>query len=299
MPLRVTFPISKVSTLFFLPSLAAFVFAYFGAMAGVTGAFLLLPFQMSVLGYTAPGVSATNFVYNIFAIPLTVYRYTREGRMNWPLAAVITLGSMPGIFVGYFLRVRYLTDPMLFMPFAGLVLLYLAWLVGRGLFGKGKTEKKPAPAKGARIHLLEWHWKRVVYGFDGAEHVFDPRLVGLVSAVVGIVGGAYGIGGGAVLAPFCISVLRLPVHTVAGASLFGTFMSSLVGVVVYHFGFFSNGMNTKADYLLGACFGIGGLVGGYLGARTQKHIPERPIKLGIFLIVLFVAVKYLLRPFLG
>ena len=299
MPLRVTFPVSQVTTWFFLPSLAAFVLAYFGAMAGVTGAFLLLPLQMSVLGYTTPGVSATNFVYNLFAIPVTVYRYTREGRMNWPLAATITLGSMPGIFVGYFLRVRYLTDPKLFMPFAGLVLLYLAWLVGRSLFGKGRAGKKPAPAINARIRLVEWHWRRVIYAFDGAEHGFDPRLVGLVSAGVGIVGGAYGIGGGAVLAPFCISVLRLPVHTVAGASLFGTFMSSLVGVVVYHFGFFSHGMHTKADYLLGACFGIGGLVGGYLGARTQKHIPERPIKIGIFLIVLFVAGKYLLKPFWG
>jgi uncharacterized membrane protein YfcA len=71
----------------------------------------------------------------------------------------------------------------------------------------------------------------------------------------------------------------------------------VVGVVVYHFGFFSAGQATQADYLLGACFGLGGMLGGYLGARTQKHIPERPIKAGIFLVVLFVSCRYLLKAF--
>jgi len=33
-------------------------------MAGISGAFLLLPFQMSVLGFSTPSVSATNFLYN-------------------------------------------------------------------------------------------------------------------------------------------------------------------------------------------------------------------------------------------
>jgi len=104
--LKFTFPISKVTTFIFLPPLVTLILSYFGAMAGVTGAFLLLPFQMSILGYTVPGVSATNFLYNLFAIPLTVLRYAREGRMNWPLTMVITLGSLPGITVGYMVRVK-------------------------------------------------------------------------------------------------------------------------------------------------------------------------------------------------
>jgi len=275
---------------------AAFVLAFFGAMGGVTGAFLLLPFQMSILGYTAPGVSATNFCYNIFAIPGTVYRYAREGRMNWPLAIVISIGSMPGIVVGYWLRVQFFTDPKVFYPFAGLVLLYLAWVVGKGVFKR--QAKVNAPSRTARLQYTGWNWTEIRYLFDGKENRFDPRIVGILSAAVGVVGGAYGIGGGAVIAPFCISVLRLPVHSVAGASLFGTFMSSVVGVVVYHFGFFSGGAETRADYLLAVFFGIGGFLGGYLGARVQKYVAEQPIKIGIFFVVLFVAIRYLLKSFI-
>ena len=43
-----------------LAALAAFVISFLSATAGLTGAFLLLPFQISVLGLGAPSVSATN-----------------------------------------------------------------------------------------------------------------------------------------------------------------------------------------------------------------------------------------------
>jgi uncharacterized membrane protein YfcA len=80
-----------------LPPLAGFVLAFFCSMVGISGAFLLLPFQMSVLGYVSPSVSATNLLFNLVAIPSGVWRYTSEGRMDWPLARLIALGSLPGL----------------------------------------------------------------------------------------------------------------------------------------------------------------------------------------------------------
>ena len=290
--LKVTFPVSGVKTWLLLPFIVAMGLAYFGAMAGVTGAFLLLPFQISVLGYTAAGVSATNFVYNVFAIPGTVTRYGLDGRLNWPLASVISAGSLPGIVCGYWLRITYLTDLRYFKPFAALVLLYLAWLVGKGLFKTNSREENVVPDRQARIKTLKVGISRMEYSFAGGEYSFDPRIVALVSLMVGTAGGAYGIGGGAVLAPFCISVLRLPVHSVAGASLFGTLVCSLAGVVVYSLGAL-NGADTAPDFMLGGLFGIGGMIGGYLGAKTQKYISQWPIKIGLFIILIVVSVKYL------
>jgi len=43
-------------------------------MCGVSGAFLLLPFQMSFLGYVNLSVSTTNQLYNVVAIPSGCYR---------------------------------------------------------------------------------------------------------------------------------------------------------------------------------------------------------------------------------
>lgn len=69
------FPVSGVTTSIFLPPLVAFVISALTSLGGVSGAFILLPFQMSYLGFTSPAVTSTNFVFNIVAIPSGVYRY--------------------------------------------------------------------------------------------------------------------------------------------------------------------------------------------------------------------------------
>ncbi|MBT4507566.1 MAG: sulfite exporter TauE/SafE family protein, partial [Desulfobacula sp.] len=69
------FPIAEIHANPYIIFCTALVVSFFTSMGGVSGAFLLLPFQMSFLGYTSPSVSATNHVFNIVAIPSGVYRY--------------------------------------------------------------------------------------------------------------------------------------------------------------------------------------------------------------------------------
>ena len=117
------FPFSQVETSILVPPLVAFFISTFTSMAGVSGAFLLLPFQVSFLNFTSPAVSATNFVYNIVAIPGGVYSYLRQGRMAWPLALTIIIGTLPGVFIGYYAHVLFMPDARAFKLFAGCVLL--------------------------------------------------------------------------------------------------------------------------------------------------------------------------------
>jgi len=91
------FPISGVEAPVWLLPLVAFGISFFTSMGGVSGAFLLLPFQVSILGYTTPSVSATNQVFNIVAIPSGVYRYIKEGRMLWPLTTSVIVRTLPGV----------------------------------------------------------------------------------------------------------------------------------------------------------------------------------------------------------
>src|SRR5918911_3806553 len=121
----VHFPTSGVEVNPLLPLLVAFLVSALTAPAGVSGAFLLLPFQVSVLGFTSPAVSPTNLIYNVIAAPGGVYRFVREQRVVWPLAVVVIVGTLPGVFVGAVLRVTYLSDPGAFKMFVGLVLFYL------------------------------------------------------------------------------------------------------------------------------------------------------------------------------
>ena len=306
-----------------IPPLVALVVSFFTSMGGVSGAFLLLPFQMSVLHFTSPSVSATNFVFNIVAIPSGVYRFIKEGRMAWPLTWVVIIGTLPGVFIGYYLRVLYLPDPRTFKLFVGSVLLYIGTRLLYEITGKAKASKakmkaleekfkertkqikdqqKSRVASGlppeAVVKTISVSLKKVEYEFWGERFSFSIIGMFLLAFIVGIIGGTYGIGGGAIIAPFCVAVFHLPVYTVAGAALLGTFITSILGVTFYSVMPAKAGMVTSPDWLLGFMFGAGGFIGIYLGARFQKFVPQKFIKLMLGAIIVFLAIKYISQYFL-
>lgn len=290
------FSVSGVATWLWLPPLVAFVLSFFCAMGGISGAFLLLPFQMSVLGFGGPSASATNLVFNLFATPGGVWRYLREGRMFWPLAAVISLGTLPGIVLGFYLRVLVLPDAARFKLFVGLVLLYLSWrLLADFAARAAKSRQGAAPGTGdMALRRLPGGRGRVAFSFGGQEYGFSIAAMGALAFAVGILGGTYGIGGGAIIAPFCIAVFRLPIHAVAGAALAGTFVTSLAGVLVYTFLPLPGGGSAAPDWALGTLFGLGGLAGMYLGAAFQKYIAQKILKGGLGILLATLGGFYLL-----
>ena len=124
-------------------------------------------------------------------------------------------------------------------------------------------------------------------------------LIFTLSLAVGMVGGTYGIGGGSIIAPFFVSFCGLPVSTVAGPALMGTFVTSVAGVGFYQaLAPFYPGMSVAPDWILGILFGLGGMMGMYRGARAQKHVPARVIKWMLASILAFTAARYV-WDFLG
>lgn len=314
------FPASGVDVSPFLPPLIAFVISLFTSTGGVSGAFLLLPFQMSVLHFTSPAVSSTNQLFNIVAIPSGVYRYIREGRMVWPLTWVVIVGTLPGVLIGAVLRIRYLPDPARFKLFAAGVLLYIGARLVKDLLMKRKVGMDGAAAEERFQSLVRQHRKagkdfsaagdramprvavrkftlsRITYEFYGEVFDFSTPGIFALSFLVGIVGGVYGIGGGAIIVPFFVTFFGLPVYTVAGAALMGTFITSVAGVGFYQaIAPFYPGLAVAPDYALGLLFGLGGMAGMYCGARLQKHVPAKAIKGMLAAVIVFMAGKYVLE----
>lgn len=307
------FPVAGIEVAPWIPFVAGFAVAFVCSMGGISGAVLLLPFQMSVLGFVTPAVSATNHLFNIVAIPSGVYRFIREGRMVWPLTWVIFAGTVPGVFLGAILRIKYLPDPTNFKVFAGLVLLYIGFVMVRSLtkgpapgsekvssekrfqelvssFRKQEAaSKEPLP----RLKIEHFGLKSIDYSFYG-EHISAPTMgIFILSAIVGVVGGMYGIGGGAIIAPFFVAIFHLPVYTIAGACLMGTFLTSVVAA-----GFYQGiaplypHMAVAPDWILGILMGVGGMLGMYSGARMQKYVPAKAIKWLLAFILVFTGGRY-------
>lgn len=291
------FPVADIELSPFVPPLVACVISFFTSMAGVSGAFLLLPFQVSVLGFSSPAVSSTNHLFNIVAIPGGVYRFIKEGRMLWPLTFLVVIGTLPGVIAGVLIRIFYLPSPEAFKFFVGLVLLYIGIKLCIDLTKRKNPDNARDHTKEFKISATQLSIHSLQYSFNGHAYKINTLSVISLSLIVGMIGGIYGIGGGAIIAPFFVTIYKLPIHTVAGASLMGTFITSFIGVLFFQFlsvSSLASDQQIAPDYGLGLLFGLGGIIGIYLGARTQRYFPAKIIKTTLAAILLFTAAKYIL-----
>lgn len=300
------FVVADIDVAVWVPPLVAFCISFFTSMGGVSGAFLLLPFQVSVLGFSSPSVSATNQLYNVVATPGGVYRYFREGRMVWPLTAAVVAGTLPGVVAGTLVRVKYLPDPRNFKLFVAVVLFYIGGTLVKDLVWKRNTGTLPGSKKndfpkqwrpGARPETAVHNCGLFRIRFDFNGETFDVRTPGimLLCLVVGIIGGIYGIGGGSIVAPFFVTIFGLPVYVVAGPALMGTFVTSVASVITYQLiAPYYPGMAVAPDWLLGLLFGAGGFAGIYCGARMQKFVSAKTIKWILAFCVFVPAIRYIL-----
>jgi uncharacterized membrane protein YfcA len=247
-------------------ALCAFLLALVTTPAGVSGAVLLLPIQLSILHVPSPAVTPTNLLFNVAAVPGGMLRFWHEHRMLNALTWLLVAGTLPGVIAGAIIRVEFLSGDRTFELIAAGVLLPLGlWLA---LGSQRLPPGRRAPTRQRR------------YG------------IWALSLLVGTVGGIYGIGGGSILAPILMA-LGYSAFEVAPATLVATFLTSIGGIVTYQVLQTTHGGAIAPDWALGAFLGAGGFAGSYLGARLQRHIPEQSLRRLLGLIACLVAARYI------
>ncbi len=247
-------------------ALCAFALALITTPAGVSGAVLLLPVQLSVLRVSVAAVTPTNLLFNVAATPGGLLRFWHERRLVGPLSTLLIAGTLPGVMAGAIIRVELLSSSRDFMLIAAGVLLPLGlWL----LLGAQRIPRHASqPSVQAR------------------------RLIWALALVVGTVGGIYGIGGGSLLAPILLAC-GFSAYEVAPATLAATFLTSIGGIATYQVLQLTHGGAIAPDWALGAWLGAGGFLGSYLGARIQRHLPETTLRRLLGLVACLVAARYI------
>ena len=246
---------------------AAYLIATVTTPAGISGAVLLLPFQVSVLGTPSPSVTPTNLLYNVIATPGALYRYWRQGQTGGRLALVLIAGTLPGVVAGSVIRVNLLPGPRVFDLVVAAVLIPLGgWLALTRPPRTGEPDRR-------------------------VGQIPAPVLI-VLAAVVGCVGGIYGIGGGSVLAPILIGSGRKPTE-VAPAALASTFVTSVAGVITFTILSVHQHIPVAPNWPTGVALGAGGLAGGYTGARIQSRMPDVLIRRLVGVLVIAIGAYYL------
>ncbi|MFH8885087.1 sulfite exporter TauE/SafE family protein [Streptomyces californicus] len=235
------------------------------APVGVSGAVFLLPVQISVLGVPSPAVTPTNLLYNVVAGPGALLRHHRAGTLRGPLPRLLVLGTVPGVVIGAVIRVFAVPGPSVFRLLIAVLLLPLgSWLCLRTLRRASRAE----PVR-----------------------ELPHRSVIRLALAVGVAGGIYGIGGGSLLGPVLVG-RGMPVSKVAPAALAATFVTSVVGAGTYALLSLTASGDIAPYWFLGLACGLGGLCGGYLGARLQPRIPETALRLLLGVLALGIGGLY-------
>jgi uncharacterized protein len=251
---------------------AAFTVSAVATPAGISGAVLLLPFQVSVLGTPSPAVTPTNLLYNVVSTPGALYRYRRQHQTGGRLALLLTTGTLPGVITGSVIRVELVPGPRVFdLMIAALLLPLGMWLAATRPDRDRDRARDRDPVRPAR-------------------QIPAPVLI-FLACLTGCVGGLYGIGGGSILSPILIGSGR-PASEIAPAALASTFVTSLGGVIT--FTILSVGSGPVApNWPTGIALGIGGIAGGYTGARMQSRLPDTLIRRIVGTLAIAIAAQYL------
>ena len=110
----------------------------------------------------------------------------------------------------------------------------------------------------------------------------------LIGFIAGLVSGFFSTGGGLILVPSFLYLLEMDSQTARGTSVFCILPMVLTSSIFYYKG---NFINWKVAILCG----IGGAIGGYIGAKLLKKLPEKYLKIAFTIFLIYVSIKMIIK----
>lgn len=269
---------------------------YLMALVGQANGIASLVYCMSVLQFNGVNLSPTSLVTTLLNPFGAVLGFWRARQWNLDLALPLCLGAVVGAPLGPFVRVFLLADPAPFKALTGAVLLLLSlqlWWERRG------PRAVPAAATG-EVGIATRHrsWRAIVIAYRGGEVSLSVPALVAIGAMTGVAGAALGIGGGFLLVPILVVWYRLPLYVVVAASIPYVIVLSLMGLLGYVVTLpWLTGVSHPPDWAFGLFVASGAIVGAWLGAKTQRLIPENRLKSLLGLLTGPVGALYVINYF--
>lgn len=272
----------------------AFIIGVLFVIMGAAGGLFTAALQITVIGTKGPiGINAGNTIKptNLFLTlcsPITgLMNYFKEKRFAYPVAIPFAIGIVTGaFFIGPPLSAKYL-NLSAFKFYLGII----CFIIGIKLFTEslpGSIEKKKAmkaivqkfnaavkeakeSGKAMEMGSIEFD-KFNPISFDmrfwGETFVAKPLLMLLGGIAMGVIASSFGVGGGFMFMPFMTTLVGYPMYLAVPIALAGTFATSLGGISKYAL------MGYQPDWIMAALIAAGAMLGGMVGPKIQKKLPE-------------------------
>lgn len=109
----------------------------------------------------------------------------------------------------------------------------------------------------------------------------------MIGLIAGVVSGLFASGGGMIVVPALVHLLKLEEGKARATSLFVILPMVITSGIFYY-------KNDYINWKIGILCAIGGMIGGFLGSKYLKKIPDIYLKLSFTIFLIYVSIKMIL-----
>lgn len=231
-----------------------------GALMGIGGGLLIVPFFLYVMGYSVQQTVGTAMVIVFFNALSGTIAYIQQDKIYLPAAWRFGLATIPGAVLGGWAS-QYFSGVGFQLAFG----LFLILVAGNMCLNVLMTGEEKADDE--------------VLSFQGL------KLGTVCSVFVGFLSSALGIGGGVIHVPMMNQVLKYPIHVAIATSTCILLISSVSGLAIHGF---------MGHILLGPALstGLGALAGARLGVKLAGQMAPGRLKLAFSGFVFIMGMKF-------
>ncbi len=230
-------------------------------LVGGGGSILAVPLMVYLVGVQNPHVAIGTSAFAVAVNAATgLANHARAGTVKWRCALWYAAAGVAGAFAGSTAGKAFDGQKLLFLFAIVMVVVGIMMLRGRGKLGDPDAECNRENA---------------------------PKVLGY-GAATGAFSGFFGIGGGFLIVPGLMASTRMPMINAIGSSLVAVTAFGLTTAANY-------ALSGLIDWPLALVFIIGGIAGGFIGARVAKRLSGTHARLTtIFAGLIFVVAAYML-----
>lgn len=110
----------------------------------------------------------------------------------------------------------------------------------------------------------------------------------IIGLIIGLVCGLLSSGGGLIAVPFFLYILKMDEKEARASTVVSIFPMVIASLIVY-----KNNLNCVNDYKIGIICGLGGMVGGIIGSKLLKKIPDKLLQILFIIFLIYSGIKLL------
>lgn len=282
------FPIAEMSINVFLVLGLGILGGLASGLFGVGGGFLMTP--MLIFVGVPPSVAVATQANQLVAASTSGFLgHWPRGHVDIKMGGVLLAGGLLGSWIGVALfswlkRLGHIdvVISLCYVVFLGSLALFMVMESARFIWCN--PQKGTASLKTRR----DFHHHPLLLAlpfmmrFPKSKLYISALLPAVIGFFVGILVSLMGIGGGFLMVPAMIYFLGMPVHMVAGTSLFQiTFVTAMVTLLQAF-------QNQTVDMMLAMVLILGSVVGAQIGLKLAAHLRGEWLRFILALIVLGV-----------